>query len=46
VTGKITAGRFLKGKVAALLTDTPGPGQDCVGKPLTSATITGTYQIT
>jgi hypothetical protein len=46
VTGKITAGTFLKGKVAALLTDTPGPGQDCVGKPLTSATITGTYQIT
>jgi hypothetical protein len=46
VAGKITAGTFQKGKVAATLGDTPGAGQNCTTKPITSVTISGTYSIT
>jgi hypothetical protein len=46
VAGKITAGTFLKGKVASSLTDTLGAGQNCLTVPVTSATVAGTYTIT
>jgi hypothetical protein len=46
VAGKITSGTFQKGKVAAALTDTLGPGQNCTTVPVTSATVSGTYTIT
>jgi hypothetical protein len=45
VKGKITSGTFDKGKVAASVTYTPGPGQTCGSVPLTSATLSGTYTI-
>jgi hypothetical protein len=44
--GKVVSGDFKKGKIAALLSDKPGAGQDCKTTPLTSGTITGTFNIT
>jgi hypothetical protein len=44
--GKVTSGDFKKGKIAALLSDTPGAGQNCTTTPLTSGTISGTFNIT
>jgi hypothetical protein len=46
VAGKITSGTFDKGKITGSLTYTVGAGQNCTSVPVTSATITGTFQIT
>jgi len=44
--GKILSGTFAKGKVTATLHYTYGPGQNCLTTPITSAVITGTFNIT
>jgi hypothetical protein len=43
--GKVVSGDFKKGKIAALISDTPGKGQDCTSTPLTSGTLSGTFNI-
>jgi hypothetical protein len=45
-SGKVVSGDFKKGKIAALISDTPGPGQNCSTTPLTSGTISGSFNIT
>ncbi len=46
VKGKITGGDFKKGKIAATLSYDLGAGQNCTSVPITSATLTGTFNIT
>lgn len=45
-SGKVSSGDFKKGKIAALIKDTPGAGQNCTTTPLTSGTVSGTFNIT
>jgi len=44
--GKVTSGTFAKGKLTSSLSYVPGAGQDCTTVPLTSATLSGTFNIT
>jgi len=47
VKGTITGGdAFAGGKLKASITYTPGAGQNCTTVPLTSATLSGTFEIT
>ncbi|HJP66373.1 MAG TPA: hypothetical protein VKA30_08730 [Actinomycetota bacterium] len=44
ITGTITYGKFIGEPVTADITATPGPG-DCILRPITKATLTGTISI-
>jgi hypothetical protein len=44
--GKVTSGTFKGGKLTSNVTFTVGAGQNCTSVPITSATISGTFNIT